>query len=151
MYAVRPDNLGRNFLLPSSTPHPPEHQLPTRDVQPETPKRHRAFSESAALPPAISSRGHFNTTSQSPSHLDSRHLHSPVREANCSIRSDSGTSPRTPRSRHRSLQVVTFDDVVDCVRGMFSCDMGYSTRGNGRNYDSLNGYAALVGCQLSQW
>lgn len=39
---------------------------------------------------------------------------------------------------------VSSDDVV---RLSFSFDMGYTTRGDGHNYDSLNGYAAVIGSQ----
>lgn len=37
---------------------------------------------------------------------------------------------------------ITFDDVVRLV---VSYDMGWSRRGTGRNYDSLNGYGAIIG------
>lgn len=40
---------------------------------------------------------------------------------------------------------VTFNDVV---RVMVSYDMGWSTRGSGRSYHSLNGYGAIIGHQL---
>lgn len=38
--------------------------------------------------------------------------------------------------------IVIFDDVV---RIMVSYDMGWSKRGAGRSYDSLNGFGAIVG------
>ncbi|XP_018314207.1 uncharacterized protein [Mycetomoellerius zeteki] len=38
---------------------------------------------------------------------------------------------------------VTFNDVV---RIMVSYDMGWSRRGTGRNYDSLNGFGAIIAC-----
>lgn len=46
---------------------------------------------------------------------------------------DSGAEEPTP---------TTFNEVV---RIMVSYDMGWSKRGSGRNYDSLNGYGAIVG------
>lgn len=38
---------------------------------------------------------------------------------------------------------VTFND----VRIVASCDMAWSTRGTGRDYDSLNGFGALIGLE----
>lgn len=35
--------------------------------------------------------------------------------------------------------------VLDIVNIIISYDMGWSKRGNGRNYDSLNGYGAIIG------
>lgn len=35
----------------------------------------------------------------------------------------------------------------DLVRIFVSYDMGWSKRGSGRQYDSLNGYAAIIGTQ----
>lgn len=52
--------------------------------------------------------------------------------------SENGGEPTNePQTR-----VTTFDDVI---RIMVSYDMGWSTRGAGRQYDSLNGYGAIIG------
>ncbi|XP_011858949.1 PREDICTED: uncharacterized protein LOC105556464, partial [Vollenhovia emeryi] len=43
-----------------------------------------------------------------------------------------------------NTNIVTFDDIV---RIMVSYDMGWSKRGAGRSYDSLNGFGAIVGAK----
>lgn len=53
--------------------------------------------------------------------------------------------PDTPENQENSVcNGTTFDDVVRIV---VSYDMGWSTRGTGRNYDSLNGFGAAIGAR----
>lgn len=44
--------------------------------------------------------------------------------------------------KEQSSGPISFNDVV---RILVSYDMGWSTRGTGRNYDSLNGFGAIIG------
>lgn len=52
----------------------------------------------------------------------------------------------TKSDEYQSFSINIFDvKATDRVRIMVSYDMGWSKRGSGRNYDSNNGYVALIG------
>lgn len=75
------------------------------------------------------------------------------------VRSSTDTNPSRCDTSPRRQQLVQVEDsiIVDYdsdkenvtptkrVRGRFNYDMGWSMKGSGRRYDSLNGYGALIG------
>ena len=59
-------------------------------------------------------------------------------------------NPSQPNSLPKNVDEATYSKIFDASIGQIinivvSYDMGWSKRGNGRSYDSLNGYGCIIG------